>query len=87
MNWRWTSIFRDISPGISDSVEMWIHNFGSKPVSIRLKMPAESPFSFSITSLPMAASGLETENTISYIAKSHAPIKSKLLFVVMNAIF
>ena len=70
--------FRDVPPGDSDSVEMWIHNFGSKPVSIRLKMPADSPFSLSTTSLPMAAPGLETKITISYTAKSDTPVKSKL---------
>lgn len=70
--------FRDVACGDSDSVDMWIHNFGKKPVSIRLKMPADSPFSLSTSSLPMAAPGLETKITISYTAKSNEPVKSKV---------
>lgn len=71
--------FRDVAPGDSDSTEIWIHNVGKKPVSIRIKMPTDSPFSVSTSSLPMTAPGIETKIIISYTARSDTPIHSKLL--------
>ncbi|OHT11670.1 hypothetical protein TRFO_03893 [Tritrichomonas foetus] len=70
--------FRDLSPGDSDSVEIWIHNVGKKPVQMRLKVPPDSPFHLSTSSLPMTAPGLEAKVTISYKVKESIPVSSEL---------
>ena len=69
--------FRDVACGDSDSVDMWIHNFGKKPVSIRLKMPADSASPWSAAILKyLIASFIFSNLLLSTIILNPSPLFS-----------
>ena len=74
-----TVFFRDISKGESDSVDIWVHNYGNKPFQGRLSLSPGSPFTISNTTLPMIVPGFNSKVTVSYKAKDNSVVKSDLI--------
>lgn len=72
-------IFRDLTVGDKDKIDVWIHYIGRKPIKVRFSVPFDSPFEIISPKIAMLASGLEVKVCIQYIATTNEIKKSELI--------
>ncbi|EAY03720.1 hypothetical protein TVAG_473440 [Trichomonas vaginalis G3] len=72
-------IFRDLTVGDKDKIDVWIHYIGKKPIKVRFSVPYDSPFEIISPKIAMLASGLEAKVCIQYVATTNEIKKSELI--------